>query len=300
MRITNSIANEMQLKNMNDALDKVYQYSIKAGTGKRYQVPSDDPTIAVESMSIKSTLKSMEYYTSTAESSKEWMSATEFALQQVSDNGSRAETLVNRGLSDTMGADERVVIATELDGILEQIVSTANTQHRDRYLFSGFSTKTQPFVRTPAVPPAAETVDYLPPAGPFQAIQRDTAPGETITVNLDGPGTFDPLFNALIAARDALNANDTATLRTVFSTLQNASKNVSNNLTTMGAKLRVVETTIEKNENSKIELQALLSQKEDANMAEAISQLKNQEVVYQAVLQVGAKASNLMNLFSVL
>ncbi len=107
MRITNNIANEMQLKNMNDALDKVYQYSIKAGTGKRFQVASDDPTNAVESMSIKSTLKSMEYYTSTAESAKEWMSASEFALQQISDNGGRAEALVNRGLSDTMGADER-------------------------------------------------------------------------------------------------------------------------------------------------------------------------------------------------
>jgi flagellar hook-associated protein 3 FlgL len=290
----------MQLKNMNEALDKLYQYSIKAGTGKRFQVASENPTIAVESMSIKSTLKSMEYYTSTAESSKEWMSATEFALQQVADNGARAEALVNRGLSDTMGADERTVIATELDGILEQIVSTANTQHRDRYLFSGFSTKTEPFVRTPAVPPASETVDYLPPAGPFQAIQRDTAPGETITVNLDGPSTFGPLFDAIIATRDALYANDMTSLRPAYTALQNASKNVMNNLTTIGARLRVVETTIAKNENSKIELQALLSQKEDANMAEAISQLKNQEVVYQAVLQVGAKANSLMSLFDLL
>jgi flagellar hook-associated protein 3 FlgL len=300
MRITNNIAHEMQLKNMNEALDKLYQYSIKAGTGKRYQVPSDAPTIAVEAMSIKSTLKSMEYYTSTAQSSKEWMSATEFALQKISDNGSRAEALVNRGLSDTMGPDERVVIAAELDGILEQAVSMANSKHRDRYLFSGFSTTTQPFVRTPALPPAAETVDYLPPAGPFQAILRDTAPGETITVNLDGPSTFDPLFQALIAARDALNANNMTDLRAAYVDLQNASKNVNNNMTTIGARLRTVETTIEKNQNSTLELQALLSQKEDANMAEAISQLKNQEIVYQAVLQVGAKANNLMSLFNVL
>ncbi len=73
-------------------------------------------------------------------------------------------------------------------------------------------------------------------------------------------------------------------LRVAYTALQDASKNVTNNLTTLGARLRVVETTIEKNQNSTMELQALLSQKEDANMAEAISQLKNQEMVYQAVL----------------
>jgi len=199
-----------------------------------------------------------------------------------------------------MDADERVVLATELDGILEQIVSTANTKHRDRYLFSGFGTQTQPFTRTPGVPPLPETVDYAFPTVPFQAILRDTAPGETLTVNLDGPATYGPLFEAIIATRDALNANDPAALRTAYADLLDAEKNVTNNLTTMGARLRVVETTIEKNQNSTLELQALLSQKEDANMAEAISQLRNQEVVYQAVLQVGAKANNLMSLFNVL
>jgi flagellar hook-associated protein 3 FlgL len=298
MRVTNSIAYTMQLKNMNESLEKLYEYSVKAGSGKRFQVPSDAPTVAVESISIKSTLKSMEYYTSTAESSRDWLAATEFALQNVSDMGARAQVIVARGLNDSLGAEERAVIAEELDGILEQVVGTANYQYRDRYLFSGFSTKTKPFERNATGP--VETVDYLPPAGPFQAIQRDIAPGETITVNLDGPSTFDPLFEAIIATRDALNANDMGTLQTAFADLQNASNNVTNQLTTIGSRTRNIETTITRNQNSTIELQALLSQKADANMAEAISQLSNQEVVYQAVLQVGAKANTLMSLFNIL
>jgi flagellar hook-associated protein 3 FlgL len=298
MRVTNNLAYNMQIKNMNDSLDKLYQYAIKAGNGKSFQVPSDNPTAAVESISIKSTIKSMEYYTSTAESSDEWMSATEFAVQEISSAAARAEILVNRGMNDTMDADERQVIATELDGILEQVVSTANYQHRDRYVFAGFSTKTEPFIRNTSG--SVETVDYVPGAGTFEAIQRDIAPGETITVNLDGSTAFGPLFESLIAARDALNANDTTTLQAAFADLQDAAKNVNNNLTTIGARLRNVETTVERNQESKIELEALLSQKEDANMAEAISQYANQQVVYQAVLQVGAKANSLMNLFNVL
>ena len=298
MRVTNSIAYTMQLKNMNESLEKLYEYSVKAGSGKRFQVPSDDPTVAVESMSIKSTLKSMEYYTSTAESANEWLAATEFALQEVSDAANRAEILLERAMNDSLGPDERAVIAEEIDGILEQAVASANTNHRDRYLFSGFSTKTEPFTRNTAGP--VETVDYNPPAGPFQAIQRDIAPGETITVNLDGPTTFSPLFEALIAARDALQVNDTVTLEAAFADLQVASDTVTNQLTTVGSKARTIETTIARNQNSEIELEALLSQKEDANLAEAISQLSNQEVVYQAVLQVGAKANTLMSLFNVL
>lgn len=63
MRVTNSISYKMQLKNMNESLEKLYEYSTKAGRGKTFLVPSDNPTVAVESISIKSTLKSMEYYT---------------------------------------------------------------------------------------------------------------------------------------------------------------------------------------------------------------------------------------------
>jgi flagellar hook-associated protein 3 FlgL len=298
MRVTNSIANMMQLKNMNESLEKLYEYSVKAGKGKQFLKPSDAPTKAVESMSIKSTLKTMEYYTSTAESANEWLAATEFALQEVSDVAARAEVLVERGMNDSLDSDERAVIAEELDGILNQAIASANSNHRDRYLFSGFSTKTEPFTLNTTGP--TDAVDYNPPAGPFQAIQRDIAPGESITVNIDGPSTFDPLFTALISARDALRANDTVTLEASFYDLQSAADNVTNQLTTVGSKARTIQTTIDRNQFSEIELEALLSQKEDANMAEAISQLTNQEVVYQAVLQVGAKANTLMSLFNVL
>jgi hypothetical protein len=51
---------------------------------------------------------------------------------------------------------------------------------------------------------------------------------------------------------------------------------------------------------TKTDLQTLLSEKEDINMAEVISDLQYQEVVYQSVLESGQMALNLPNLFSFL
>ena len=68
-----------------------------------------------------------------------------FSLQQTGDKAQLAISGALRGLSDTSGAETRVTISEEIDGILKEVIDIANTKHLGRYIFSGFTTDTQPF-----------------------------------------------------------------------------------------------------------------------------------------------------------
>jgi len=79
--------------------------------------------------------------------------------------------------------------------------------------------------------------------------------------------------------------------------LKNVMESIKNKHTEIGARQREVRAVLQGMEKTKIELQGLLSKKEDANMAEAISNLREQETVYKTVLEVGSRTLSTMSLF---
>jgi flagellin-like hook-associated protein FlgL len=176
-----------------------------------------------------------------------------------------------------------------------QSVDIANTKHNGKYIFAGFATKsaTPPFVLD-----AAHTA--VTPNDDTHSIQLNISPGQTMTTNFIGRAIFAPLFQALIDARDALLSNNAANIQPTITSLQTAMDPVTTALTTNGARQRQLQVTIDTMESSKIQLKSLLSSKEDVNMAEAISQLANQETTYQSVIEVSQRAINTINLFDVL
>jgi flagellin-like hook-associated protein FlgL len=64
--------------------------------------------------------------------------------------------------------------------------------------------------------------------------------------------------------------------------------------------MREVQSATEYLVSTQTEAQSLLSKKEDANMAESISLLRNQETTYQAVLEVSQRAVSALSLFDYL
>jgi len=301
MRVTNEMMTSNSIAHMSDSLSKLYQLQTKAATGKDFLKASENPAKAVKNISLRSSQEALRSYTNTARVVKEWISDTEFNLQKMTDLGVRAQTLILRGLNDSLDADARNDIAVELDGMLSQAISMANAKHQDNYLFAGANT-------TNPVPPfrrdtsgATETVVYEADI-PVGIMRRDVAPGETMTMNVDGNEYFinSDFFNSFIAARDALAANDTTALAAAQTRVIDATKKLMESLTTVGVRWNSVQTSIERMEQSDIEMQSFISQNQEVNLAEVYSQIANQEMVYRSVLQVSSRANSLLNLFDVL
>jgi flagellin-like hook-associated protein FlgL len=122
-------------------------------------------------------------------------------------------------------------------------------------------------------------------------------PGETITVNIDGKATFEDLLGTLINVRDALENNDMVALRAGASDLNDALDDVTLATTINGSRMRTLEAAQERITKSNTEFKALLSQKEEVNMAEVSALLKNQQNIYETVVTISARMSSMMNLF---
>jgi flagellar hook-associated protein 3 FlgL len=292
MRITNQMMTGNAIQYMSDNLERLNALNERASTGKQIQNISDDPGRAASIMSLKSTLQVNQNYIENDHVISDWMSATEASLKQMIDLSTRATNLTTQGVSDTNSTDQRNALAAEIDELLVNAVDIANTKHQDKYIYAGFNTKsaTAPFQLD-----AAHTA--VTPNDDTHSIQLDISPGQTITTNVIGRTTFSPFFQALIDARDALRSNNSANIQTALTGLQAAMDPLTNARTTNGARQRQVTLTTDAMTQTGTELKSLLSSKEDVNMAEAITQLTQQENTYKTVIQVSSRTLNITNLF---
>jgi flagellar hook-associated protein 3 FlgL len=300
MRITNQLTTENAIRHMNENLESLQHLQEQISSGKILQNISDDPATASTVLSMHSTLATVQSYMDAANVADDWMSATETSLAQMTDLGTRATTSATSGVSDTQGVNERISLANQLDEILKQGIQTANASHEDKYLFGGFQVR-------PPNPPfhgvdtnADGRFDTVTYTGDNGVIQREIGPGTLVTTNVNGNTSFQPLFQAVIAARDALYNNDTTTLKTAITNLNSAMQTLNTSRTGNGSRQRQLQAAIIRITNSQTEIKNLLSKKEDTNMAEAISHLTNQQTIYQATLEVGQRAIAMATLFDYL
>ena len=73
------------------------------------------------------------------------LGATENAFSSVSDVVNTAKSLILQGIGSTSTDAERRGLATEVSGLIDQVLNSANTKFRGRYLFAGTETDSEPF-----------------------------------------------------------------------------------------------------------------------------------------------------------
>ena len=128
MRITHQMTANNAIHSMSENLEKVSNLQSKLSTQKRFQVASEDPARASVSLSLRSNLKTLESYADTAETTRNWMTATDNAFDKMDELGVQANNLILRGINDSLSGSERAnSLATEMQDILNQAVELGNT-----------------------------------------------------------------------------------------------------------------------------------------------------------------------------
>ncbi len=283
MRLTNQMMLNDALSRMADSSARVDKYRRQAASGKKFERPSDDPQAAVRGLQLRSTLQTHAAYLDTARVTKERMQANELALGDLVKVLGRSIDLALQGRSDTQGPAERRGIAEEVNGLIEHAIGIGNTTHRGTYIFSGFQVYTEPY----SFNGTAITNLVANTAGP---VRHQIEPGNSLQVNIDGNAVLRPAFDAMLALRDALNANDMTALSTAIGQLKTSLDGVTNARTVNGARMRELSIATQRMESTDLSLKGLLSSTEDVDLAEAIANLKAAESVNQAVLETSRRA----------
>jgi flagellar hook-associated protein 3 FlgL len=176
-------------------------------------------------------------------------------------------------------------IADEVGQIIDNMVNIGNTQFAGRYIFGGFVTMSPPFE---AMDAPATSVEYLGDTG---SINYEIEKGISTSVNMNGEEVFKAptdVFGVLIDLRDHLLAGNYAQVSDDTSRVDDALGMITDALMNVGAKTNRLETTQDRLSQSKLNLTELLSNVEEADMAEVIVKLKTEETVYQAALATGS------------
>ncbi|MEM5730568.1 flagellar hook-associated protein FlgL [Shewanella algae] len=224
MRISTS---QMYQQNLNSILQKqtdTNRILEQLSSGKKVNTAGDDPVAAIGIDNLYQQNALVQQYLKNVDYSKNHLSMAESKL------GS-AETLVTsireqmlRAVNGTLAPSERQMIADELRGSLDELLSIANTQDESgNYLFSGFSTDNQPFAFD-----ASGNMVYSGDSGVRDAL---VAQGVAMGTNIPGDSAFMKVPNGLGDYGVNYLASQTGDFRVLSAKIDNPAAHVADTYT---------------------------------------------------------------------
>ncbi len=134
-----------------DAQLRIGRTSLQVSTGKRILSPADDPSGAVQSLEVSNALAINGQFTRNADLARQKLSYEETVMQSIQDNIQRVRELIIQGNNDSQTPETRRHIAAELRQRYDELLQLANSRDANgEYIFAGYQSDTQPFVRSPS------------------------------------------------------------------------------------------------------------------------------------------------------
>ena len=126
---------------------------LQLSTGRRVNKPSDDPAAAAQVVTNHDQSSQVDSFQQSLSSINGQLQTADSTLSSVVSSLTRAISLGVQGAnSATLSDTDRAAIADELRGLQGQLISLANVSYQGRYVFSGTSQATAPFVLDPTSP----------------------------------------------------------------------------------------------------------------------------------------------------
>ncbi|WP_419781077.1 hypothetical protein [Maridesulfovibrio sp.] len=183
MRVsTNQIFN-MSLGNLNSAMSRMAEASMRNSAQKRVLVPSDDPAAMGGIINCRSFGLETKQFIKNIKTASSWLSLADGVLQQTSTDIGRIKTLAEQAATGTLTAEQRRSIGKNLRGILGNLLNKSNTEFGGKSIFAGHKLEQNAYEQTLH----ATTTDPNLPAGSVVAVKG--ASETSIDVRFTSGGT---------------------------------------------------------------------------------------------------------------
>lgn len=260
--------------------DRLATLQQQLSSGFTINRPSDDPGGTVTVMQARSTIAEIEQFRTNALLGEDWLRATESVLNEVSDALSRLRELAIRGAGDTLPDGSRYAVGQEIEGIVDHLLSLANTRHAGRYLFAGHHTRTEPM---------SLEGDEIVYAGDDGALEYEVGPGIRLTVNVAGDRVFMDMLDTGLSVGDAVREGNNEEIDGLLEEIDAAEDEVLAVRAQLGGRINRLELSQRRLEETELSMTRLISHTRDADMAELLMRLANAEQAYQVSLATGAR-----------
>lgn len=293
MQITPTILANTLLQNVQTQESQIGQLQNEIATGQKFQVPSDNPMAAQETLTLNNALSNVNAFAASAKNAQGWLNQTSGALTSMIHLWNQVMQTAVTAANGTQNANDLTDLAQTIRSAQINLGQLLNTQYNNTYLFGGYQGSGAP------VPSGNPTSLASWPAalGQSQSFQIDTQ--SQVTVNLTGyedvgqaggssTNYFQQAYNDLGTLTTAIQQGPLATQQ-MLASLKSDLSNLVSAQALVGGRASRVQNTLNQLNSAQTDLSQSVANTSSANMAQVTTQLAEAEQSYQAALKSGAQ-----------
>ena len=248
-------------------------------SGQKINKPSTNPSGAAALLSLKGKEAANKQDGCNLAYANLWLGAGKAALDGISASLKEIEIKALQGATDSSGAQERLLIAVEIEALTQNILSLANSKLGDHYLFSGQSINTRPF-------PEQEACRYQ---GDSRYIYVNGPNSQRTAINVPGSqllGSGEIFLKDLQTVSEALKNNDSHALGAALNHVTAAQNHFSTLRVQLGRRFKEAAASQAHLEQGAELLQNQLQLLSASDCPQVICELKKHTLAYETYLGV--------------
>ena len=291
MRITQSETYRNYLANLETLNENLNKASDQVSSGKKLTQLKDSPAGSAQLIALGEQAAEIDQYQSNVDSASYFLGAADSILSEVNNLAASIYTKGSQAATESLSADDRSTIATEIRSLRDQLLSLANTRLGGRYIFAGSITSSAPFVVN------GSSVQYQ---GDDTINQIRISDGLHVEKGISGASAFNSVFSFVDSLLSTVEANDLSGIRSALEQFSSALSELSLARGAVGANLSIldnVKTDLDWRETS---LTTQRSKVEDADMSESVVKLSQIQTALETAIAAGGSVLKQRNLFDIL
>ena len=183
MRISTAQYYKTNTEQLQSRQNQVAEIQAKLGSGKQILHPSENPSKADLISRLESAKERQGVYGKNLDAIQTRLTAEETVLTSMTQIMQRVTELTVQGATDTVAAEDRVVIAAEIKALRDELLNLANTQDiNGNYIFSGTAVQAPAFVES-----SSGVVSYN---GDYGRLEINVSDVRSVSINTIGPELF--------------------------------------------------------------------------------------------------------------
>lgn len=285
MRVSSRMMFDSMIKNINQNEQKLFSAQKKVATGKKLTTASENPVMMSRVLGFNKSLSMIEQYQENITLGKSRFEIIETTLESVGELLHEAKQVASDLATENIDSNTRDANLQAVENIYSQLLDHANTQDDGQYIFAGHQTKTVPYTMDPDY-----TAQYHGDTGDVRLI---IGQNQDISINNEGEKAFEvngtEILNIIRDLRNGIETDDNTLIAGQVSRLAEAIEHVRGvriNGSVNYNRIKTVEDSLFQLKNN---IETLKSNITDANMNEAVIELKAQETAYEVSLASSAR-----------
>ncbi len=291
MRVTQAMLNRNAVHRLNQTMAELSRLNEQLSTGKRVNTVSDDVFAAGRVMQLERDAQQTSAYVRNLETADTMLSCATSSLESATELIANIRTLAVQASTDTYTDADRRVMAEDVNGYLDGLVTLANVKFSGSYVFSGEATGTAAFAHTVDENGHIQSVHY---DGAPISTRVETSPGALTEINLVGSTVFQrngDVFDVVLRLRDAMEAGDREEISALLEDLETSHTELREILGRLGGRQDQLRTVAGTFDTQLYQNEEYVSELRDADVADLAVEFNTAMSRLQTIMKIAVESS---------